>query len=175
MSWEFMEMLVLGKIMDAGLAEEEHKLQGDGYVNFVEWCMPHDAKHPKKVEIAAARDKIVGKLVSGDNLVIVNLSPLEMVGHIVDKKGKITKKQKEDNKAGAEGEGAKTDDNGKAEKSEFHLKKYDMITFVRKAGLDSDKQQPKYEFVYRLMGANNAERKFICERNAGAPSIGIFI
>jgi hypothetical protein len=97
MSWEFMEMLVLGKIMDAGLDAEEHKLQGDGYVNFVEWCLPHDEKHPKKKEIAASRDKIVSKLVEDDQVVVVNISSFAMQGHFVSVKG--AKKP-----AGAEGE-----------------------------------------------------------------------
>jgi len=111
-------MLVLGKIMDAGLEEEEHKLQGDGYVNFVEWAMPHDPKNPKKREIGVSRDKIISKLLEKDYVVIVNLAEFDMVGHITQHKGD-RKGNKEKGKGGAEEEEDKGEDD---EVKKFRLK-----------------------------------------------------
>lgn len=115
--------------MDAGLEEEEHKLQGDGYVNFVEWAMPHDPKNPKKQEIAVNRDKIISKLLVKDHVVIVNLAEFDMVGHIIRHKG--PHKQL---KGGAEGE-----DNGEDDKAkEFRLKQYEHISFHMKPKRPAD-------------------------------------
>jgi hypothetical protein len=122
-----MEMLVLGKIMDAGLEEDEHKLHGDGYVNFVEWCMPHEASNPqtKKRLIAASKDKIISDLLKEDNVVVVNLSPYDLVGHIV-----VHKKVSTSNPKGAGG-AEKDDDKGEEadDHKEFRIKQYDHITF----------------------------------------------
>lgn len=125
--------------MDAGLEEEEHKLQGDGYVNFVEWAMPHDPKNPKKQEIAVSRDKIISKLLEKDNVVIVNLADFDMVGHIIRHKG-----GHKQSKGGAEGEDNGEDDGDKAK--EFRLKQYEQISFHMKPikPADADKDwQPK--------------------------------
>jgi len=130
-------MLVLGKIMDAGLEEEEHKLQGDGYVNFVEWAMPHDPKNPKKREIAVSRDKIISKLLDKDHVVIVNLAEFDMVGHIIRHTGPHKQPYKEKGKGGAEGE----EDNGEDEKAkEFRLKQYEHISFHMKPKKPKDEK-----------------------------------